>query len=148
VTDYQQIFQKFKGEEADLIPILQRVQESEGFISENSVQEIAEYLKISENQIYGVVTFYSKFKFTHPGRHSIKVCEGSACHMQGGRILSEAVERVYAIEAGETTEDQRFDLSRCSCMGCCSIAPAVSIDDKVYSQITVSQLMKILDEYE
>jgi NADH-quinone oxidoreductase subunit E len=148
VTNYMQIFQEFNGEEANLIPILQRIQAVDGYISEDCVHEVSEYLKISENQIYGVATFYSQFKFTKPGKHSVKVCEGSACHMQGAQILSEAIERGYKIKPGETTEDQRFDLARCSCMGCCALAPAISIDDKVYSQITVSQLKKILDQYE
>ena len=90
---YADIFSRFKGREGDLIPILQRIQEKFGYISQEAIRHISRFLKISENQIFGVASFYSQFRFTPPGRNSIKVCLGTACHVRGGQILCQAVDR-------------------------------------------------------
>ena len=142
------IFSGYKGEEGDLIPILQRVQEKYGYIMEDAIGHISRFLKISENQIFGVASFYSQFRFTAPGRNSIKVCLGTACHVQGGRILCDAVERELDISPGQTTEDGRFDLQRVACLGCCALAPVIQINDDIYSQMTVIRLKEILENYE
>jgi NADH-quinone oxidoreductase subunit E len=115
--DYRSIFSAFKGEAGDLIPILQRVQEKSGYISEEAIRRISRFLKISENQIFGVASFYSQFRFSEPGRNSVRVCLGTACHVRGGQILSEAVERALDISPGQTTKDKRFDLQRVACLG-------------------------------
>ena len=146
--DHINTFSEFKGEEGDLIPILQRIQEKLGYISKEAVRRVSRFLKISENQIYGVASFYSQFRFTEPGRNSIKVCMGTACHVRGGKILGEAVERELDISPGQTTEDKRFDLQRVACLGCCALAPVVQINDDIYSQMTVIRLKEILDKYE
>ena len=146
--DYIRLFSGFKGEEGDLIPILQKVQQKSGYISEEAVNHISRFLKISENQIFGVASFYSQFRFTAPGRNSIKVCMGTACHVRGGRILCEAVQRELDISPGETTEDKRFDFQRVACLGCCALAPVVQINDDIYSQMTVVRLKEILNKYE
>lgn len=146
--DHINTFSEFKGEEGDLIPILQRIQEKLGYISKEAVRRVSRFLKISENQIYGVASFYSQFRFTEPGRNSIKVCMGTACHVRGGQILGEAVERELDISPGQTTKDKRFDLQRVACLGCCALAPVVQINDDIYSQMTVIRLKEILDKYE
>ena len=146
--DHINTFSEFKGEEGDLIPILQRIQEKLGYISKEAVRHVSRFLKISENQIYGVASFYSQFRFTKPGRNSIKVCMGTACHVRGGQILGEAVERELDISPGQTTKDKRFDLQRVACLGCCALAPVVQINDDIYSQMTVIRLKEILDKYE
>lgn len=146
--DHINTFSGFKGEEGDLIPILQRIQEKLGYISKEAVRRVSRFLKISENQIYGVASFYSQFRFTEPGRNSIKVCMGTACHVRGGQILGEAVERELDISPGQTTKDKRFDLQRVACLGCCALAPVVQINDDIYSQMTVIRLKEILDKYE
>ena len=146
--DHINTFSEFKGEEGDLIPILQRIQEKLGYISKDAVRRVSRFLKISENQIYGVASFYSQFRFTEPGRNSIKVCMGTACHVRGGQILGEAVERELDISPGQTTKDKRFDLQRVACLGCCALAPVVQINDDIYSQMTVIRLKEILDKYE
>ncbi|UCD57549.1 MAG: NAD(P)H-dependent oxidoreductase subunit E, partial [Candidatus Hydrogenedentota bacterium] len=101
--DRAQLFSGFKGEEGDLIPILQGVQEKYGYISEEDTGHISRFLKISENQVFGVASFYSQFRFAPPGRNSIKVCLGTACHVRGGRILSEALQRELGVSPGQTT---------------------------------------------
>lgn len=146
--DYVGMFSDFKGEEGDLIPILQRSQEKFGYISREAVKNISRFLKISENQIFGVASFYSQFRFNPPGRNSIKVCMGTACHVRGGQILCEAVERELEISPGQTTEDGRFDFQRVACLGCCALAPVVQINDDIYSRMTVVRLKEILDKYE
>jgi len=143
-----ELFSGYQGEEGDLIPILQRVQEKQGYISEEAVRRISRFLKISENQIYGVASFYSQFRFTEPGRNSIKVCLGTACHVRGGQILIDAVERELDISPGETTACGRFDLQRVACLGCCALAPVVQINDDIYSRMTVIRLKEILQNYE
>jgi NADH-quinone oxidoreductase subunit E len=143
-----EIFSGCQGEEGDLIPLLQRVQEKHGYISEEAIGQISRFLKISENQIYGVASFYSQFRFAAPGRNSIKVCLGTACHVQGGQILLDAVERELDISPGETTVDGRFDLHRVACLGCCALAPVVQINDDIYSRMTVIRLKEILPNYE
>jgi NADH-quinone oxidoreductase subunit E len=141
-------FSGFKGEEGDLIPILQKTQEKHGYISEEAIRGISRFLKISENQIFGVASFYSQFRFTQPGRNSIKVCMGTACHVRGGQILCEAIQRELDISPGETSQDKRFDLQRVACLGCCALAPVVQINDDIYSQMTVIRLKEILNKYE
>ena len=146
--DYIRTLSGFKGEEGDLIPILQRTQKKFGYISEESIKHISRFLKISENQIFGVASFYSQFQFTAPGRNHIKVCLGTACHVRGGYILSDAVMRKLGISPGQTTEDKRFDFQRVACLGCCALAPVVQINDDIYSKMTVIRINDILDEYE
>ena len=145
---YIQLFSEFRGEEGDLIPILQKVQEEAGYISEEAIERISQFLKISENRIFGVASFYSQFRFTEPGRNSIKVCLGTACHVRGGHILAEAIERELGICTGQATEDKRFDFQRVACLGCCALAPVVKINDDIHSRVTVISLKKILDKYE
>jgi NADH-quinone oxidoreductase subunit E len=148
VKDYAAIFAGFRGEEGDLIPILQKTQEKFGFIPKEAVGRISRFLKISENQIFGVASFYSQFRFTAPGRNSIKVCLGTACHVKGGQILCEAVERELDLKPGGTTADRRYDLERVACLGCCALAPVIQINDDIYSRMTVIRLKEILEKYE
>jgi NADH-quinone oxidoreductase subunit E len=146
--DYTHIFSGFKGEEGDLIPILQKTQERFGYLPKEAVQHISHFLKISENQIFGVASFYSQFRFTAPGRNSIKVCLGTACHVKGGQILCQALERELEIKPGETTKDRRFDLERVACLGCCALAPVIQINDDIHSRMTVIRLKETLGKYE
>jgi NADH-quinone oxidoreductase subunit E len=146
--DYAGIFAGFRGEEGDLIPILQKTQEKIGYIPQEAVKLTSRFLKISENQIFGVASFYSQFRFTAPGRNSIKVCLGTACHVKGGQILCQAVERELDLKPGGTTADGRYDLERVACLGCCALAPVIQINDDIYSRMTVIRLKEILSKYE
>jgi len=146
--DYQDIFSGFKGEEGDLIPLLQKSQEKYGYISEESITYLSRFLKISENQIFGVASFYSQFRFDPPGRNSIKVCLGTACHVRGGQILSEALQRELDVLPGQTTKDRKFNLERVACLGCCALAPVVQVNTDIHSRMTVIRLKTILDKYE
>ncbi len=132
----------------ELIPILQDIQAAFGYIGEPSVKAISRYLRISENQIYGVSSFYAQFRFTEPGRHSVKVCLGTACHVRGGATLLDMLERGLDIHCGETTNDKRYDLDRVACLGCCALSPVVQIDRDIYSRMTVNRLTELLKNYE
>jgi len=141
------IRQEFKGEREDLIPILQRVQSVEGYLRPEAIRSISRWLKMSENEIYGVATFYAQFRFHPPGEHHIKICLGTACHVKGGeQILVTALQRLN-IKTGETTADGKYDLDRVACLGCCALAPVVAFDDKIHSQMSVLKIQEILDEH-
>jgi NADH:ubiquinone oxidoreductase subunit E len=146
--NYQKIFREFKGLESDLVPLLIRIQEQEGYISDESVRRISRFLRISENQVYGVATFYPKFRFTAPGIKSIKVCMGTACHVRGGLFLSETVGWKLGISIGQTTQDNRFDFQRATCLGCCTLGPVVQINEDIHSRVLVTELKEILEQHD
>jgi NADH-quinone oxidoreductase subunit E len=144
--DLSKVFESYAGERGDLIPILQQAQELLGYIQPDAVRAISRRLRISENEIYGVATFYAQFRFHPPGRRHIKVCLGTACHVKGGEQVLETARQRLGIDTGETTPDGAYDLERVACLGCCALAPVVQVDDKIYSQITVIKIQGILDE--
>jgi NADH-quinone oxidoreductase subunit E len=131
----------------DLIPLLQEIQDRAGYLSPESIQEVARLLQISENEVYGVASFYTQFRFNAPGRHTIKICLGTACHVRNGEKILEALERELKIKPGDTTPDGLFDLQRVACLGCCALAPVMQIDGQIYGRVTSSRLKKILEGY-
>lgn len=147
-STYYTIFSEFQGDEGDVIPVLQKIQEHYGYISEESVNRISRFLKISENKIFGVASFYSQFRFSKPSRHTIKVCMGTACHVRGGSLLIDGVGRELGIQPGETTHDNRFDFQRVVCLGCCALAPVIQIDDEIIARVSINRLGKILAKYD
>ncbi len=143
------IFQDFDlKDKGNLIPLLQAFQKKEGYISPETVSSISDHLGVSRSHIFGVATFYSQFKFTPPGRNSIKICLGTACHVQGGDFLLSALQMQIGIEPGETTEDRRFDLERVACLGCCALAPVMRINNDIHSRVSVIKIKEILSKYE
>ena len=144
----EDVMQDFTGESADLVPVLQRVQEADGYLSAGAMRRIARWLKVSESEVYGVATFYAQFRFSPPGKHHIKACLGTACHVQGGEQMLDVLERRLGVRPGETTADREYDLDRVACLGCCALAPVLTIDDKIYSQMSVLKLQRLLDERE
>jgi NADH-quinone oxidoreductase subunit E len=139
--------QQHQYSRGDLIPLLQEIQDRSGYLSSESVQEVARLLQISENEVYGVASFYTQFRFNAPGRHTIKICLGTACHVRNGEKILEALERELKIKPGETTPDGLFDLQRVACLGCCALAPVMQIDGQIYGRVTSSRLKKILESY-
>lgn len=141
------IKKEFKGEQADLIPVLQRIQAIYDYLPRDAIRKTARWLKISENEIYGVATFYAQFRFVPRGKHHLRVCLGTACHVKGGEQMLEVMKRRLEISPGETTDDGRYDLERVACLGCCALAPVVTLDEKTYAQMSVLKLQGILDEH-
>ena len=142
-----QILAPYRGQRGALIPVLQKVQEELGYLPEEAVSEIAYFLGVSESEVYGVASFYAQFRFERQGEHTIKVCQGTACHVRGGRRILEAVEREISIQPGETTEDYKFSLERVACFGSCALAPVMVMDKTVYGRMTTAKARKILAEY-
>ncbi len=139
-------FCKFEPKREYLVPALQEVQERDGYISEAAVEALAKYFNLSKADIYSVVSFYAQFKFTKPGKHTIKVCQGTACHVRGSGNLLKALKQRLGIEEGQTTPDGLISLEHVACLGACALAPAMVVDDKVYGRLTLPELEKILKE--
>ena len=143
---FSAIIEEFKGERGDLIPVLQRAQDLYGYLQPDAIRSISRWLKISENEIFGVATFYAQFRFHPPGRHHIKICLGTACHVRGGEQILVTAQQRLGVKTGETTADGKYDLDRVACLGCCALAPVVAFDDKIHSQMSVLKIQKIFDE--
>lgn len=141
---FAETLQPYKGNKEALITVLQKAQERFGYIPEVAVSQIARSLRVSENEIFGVATFYAQFRFEKPARHNIRVCLGTACHVRGGTRILEAVERELGIKPGETAPDNKFGLERVACFGCCAIGPVVVVDNKVYREMTPNRVKRLL----
>jgi NADH-quinone oxidoreductase subunit E len=115
----------------NLIAILQEIQERHGYLSEDALRALSAVTGVSENEIYGVATFYAQFRFQPPAEHTIHVCQGTACHVRGGHQLLHDFEERLNIKAGETTPDRKFGIERVACVGCCALAPVVLVDGHV-----------------
>jgi NADH-quinone oxidoreductase subunit E len=146
-TDIADIVAKYPANPCSLIPILQDVQARFGYLPEDSLEELERLSTISVNEIYGVATFYTQFRFTPPGEHTIYVCQGTACHVRGGFDVLRETEMRLGVSAGQTTEDGKFDLQRVACLGCCALAPVVSVDGTVHAGVSTKKIPSILKQY-
>lgn len=140
----RQAIKGFGRKRGNLIPILQKVQDRLGYLPREAMQEIADFLRIPEIDVYGVVTFYNQFRLSPPGRHSIRVCLGTACHMKGGYITLDAWKRRLEIEPRQTTPDREFDLDTVACVGCCTMAPVTVVDNKPEGKVEPTKVDGIL----
>jgi NADH-quinone oxidoreductase subunit E len=136
-----------RGDRGYLIPILQEVQESQGYVSPDVIDEIGAFTGVSPGEIFGVASFYAHFRFTKPGKHTIKVCRGTACHVRGSERILELVERELKVKAGQTTADELFSLERIACFGCCALAPVVVVDKDVHGRMSSTKARRLLIQY-
>ena len=120
------------------------VQERLGYLPGEAMEQIAVAMQIPEVDVYGVATFYNQFRLNPPGKHQIKVCMGTACHMMGGHIILDSFERRLEIKEGETTPDREFSLERVACVGCCALAPVVIVDENVEAKVAPIRVDGIL----
>jgi len=141
----QEIFSRHARERSSLIPILQDVQAVFGYIPAEAMTETARFLNVPESSVYGVVTFYAQFHLTRQGRHKIKVCQGTACHVRGGGRIMSALARKLGIRPGETTEDYQFSLERVACFGSCALAPVVVVDGEVHGRMTPQKAEQLVE---
>ncbi len=132
----------------NLIPLLQQIQAAFGYLPREAMIETALFLDIPEVDVYSIATFYNQFRLTPPGRHSVKVCMGTACHVKGGHISLAAWQRRLGIEPGETTPDREFDLDTVACVGCCAMAPVSVVDSKVEAKVDPTRVEGILLSYQ
>ena len=130
-----------------LIPILQEVQKAEGFLTKMSIQEVGQYLDIPVSKIYSIATFYNQFRFQPQGKFHIKICRGTACHIEGSTTILKELEKVLGIIENKTTRDGIFSLEIVSCMGACSLAPVMAINGEYFSHLTTAKIHSIIEEY-
>ncbi|MBT3272091.1 MAG: NAD(P)H-dependent oxidoreductase subunit E [Spirochaetales bacterium] len=131
-----------------LIQCLHKAQQLFGFLPESVQLYVANKLKVHMSEVYGVISFYSFFTDTPKGEHRINVCTGTACFVRGAQAVQEEFARLLGIEEGETTEDNRFSLGGLRCVGACSLAPVVLVNDKVYGNVTTGMVQEILNDCE
>ena len=144
VKKTREILERLGNHEENLIPILQQVQAVLGYLPSLAMLETARLLNIPEIDVYSVATFYNQFRLTPPGRHPIRVCMGTACHVKGGHITLAAWERRLKIGPGETTPDREFDLDTVACVGCCAMAPVTVVEHKVEGKADPTRVDGIL----
>ena len=131
-----------------LIPILQEIQDSFGYLPSEILMEVSDYTKIPASQIYGVATFYEQFHLEPRGRHTIKCCRGTACHVKGGSEIINAIKNELDTEEGGTTEDMKFTFETVACLGTCFLAPVIMIDNNYYGNLTADKISKIISKYD
>ena len=132
--------ESFGQDRGNLVPVLQRIQETCAYLSPEAIRKVATHLGITPGEVYSVATFYNQFRFHPPGKHPIKVCLGTACHVRGGDIILENFQRKLGIEEGQTTEDREFSIDRVACVGCCALAPVALVEDRVYGHMAPSKV--------
>ena len=142
-----EILEKYSKDKDNLIQILNEVQEKFGYVPTIAQEEIAKYLGIEVAEVYGVVTFYSRFTLKPKGKYNISVCLGTACFVKGSEKLLDRVKERLKIDVGETTPDGKFSIEETRCLGACGLAPVFTVNGEVYGKATVQMVDKILDEY-
>ncbi len=147
-SDYQEIkdFMVTMHRKSDLIEVLHKTQELYGYIPKHVVTLIAKTLKMPIAEIYGVITFYSRFSLFPKGKYAINICMGTACYVKGGEAIMKEFSRLLHIEPGETTDDLIFSLVETRCVGECADAPVITINDKVYKKVMIEDVPRILAE--
>jgi len=144
----KQILKRYGRKQENLVPILQKVQDKLGYLPKEAMLEIARFLNIPGMDVYSVITFYNQFRLNPPGKHSIRVCLGTACHMRGGYITLDAWKRRLGIDRGETTADREFDLDSVACVGCCVMAPVTVVDGKPQGKVEPTKVDGLLLSFE
>lgn len=131
-----------------LIPILQTIQKRYSYLPPQAMKMVAKHLEISTSEVYGVATFYNQFRFHPPGKHQIKICLGTACHVVGGDIILENFERKLGIKEGQTTPDREFSIERVACVGCCALAPVAIVDETTHGHMAPSKVEGLILGFE
>lgn len=129
-----------------LIPILQEVQETQGYLSREAVTLISKHLNLPAVKIYGVATFYNQFRFQPKGKYHIMVCRGTACHVKGSSRVLEMAQKILKLKPGQTSKDRLFSLEVVACMGACGLSPVININGEFYAKVTPQKLSKIIQE--
>jgi len=142
-----EIIMKYRDKPGALIPVLENVQSISGYLPESVQRRVASDLGIPLSQVYGVVTFYSFFTMTPRGKHQVRVCLGTACHVRGSKRVLNEIEQKLGIEPGECTEDREFSLDVVRCVGACGLAPVMVVDEDTHKQVKVAKLDQIMKKY-
>lgn len=130
-----------------LIPVLHEVQESYGYLPDEIQEKIAKEMNISKSEVFGVISFYSHFATKPAGKYKISVCMGTACYVKGAGAVLDKLKEKLQVKVGQTTEDGQFTLEECRCLGCCGLAPVLTVNGKVYGRLTIDDVDTILKSY-
>jgi NADH-quinone oxidoreductase subunit E len=133
--------------DSNLIAILQQTQEEYGYLPKQALKEVSRLMNVPLTRIFGIVTFYSQFTFIPRGRHAIKICTGTACHVKGVNDVKQKVKEQLNVAEGETTADYQFTLETVACIGTCFLAPVMMVDDRYFGKLTTDTVMDIVDRY-
>lgn len=147
VAKLDAIIAKHQGKPGGLIPVLEEAQIALEYLPVSVQKRVAKGLKLPFSRVYGVVTFYSFFTMKPRGRHTIRVCLGTACYVRGGKALADAIKKEYNVEEGDTTPDRRFTYESVRCLGACGLGPVVVVDEDVHGRVKPSKLKEVLSQY-
>lgn len=142
-----QIIDRHRGEDGTLLPVLQEVQEVLGYLPEEALVKVAEGLGLALSRIWGVVTFYGQFHLSPRGKNTIKVCQGTACHVRGSRRILDKIESVLEIQSGQTTPNLKFTLETVRCLGTCFLAPVMMVNRDYFGKLTLDRIEGILNQF-
>ena len=147
VNEFNCVLEEYKGQKNSIMPVLQKTQGIFGYIPEGSVKLISNALTIAESEIYGIITFYSQFTLTPKAKYNIDVCLGTACFVLGANDIMEKILAKLGVKVGEMTKDGKWIVTSCRCLGCCGLAPAITINGEVYGKVKVEDVEKILNSF-
>ncbi|MFO7924541.1 MAG: NADH-quinone oxidoreductase subunit NuoE [Bacteroidales bacterium] len=140
------LIKEYAGRKGIMIPVLQKTQSIYGYLPREAFERISGELGLSLSDMYGVATFYAQFRLSPVGKHIIKVCHGTACHVQNAGAITEALEEALKVADGETTGDGLFTLESVACLGCCSLAPVMMIGDETYGKLTGKEAVRVIKD--
>jgi NADH:ubiquinone oxidoreductase subunit E len=147
VEKLYEIIARYKGKPGGLIPVLEEAQVALEYIPVSVQKAIARGLNLPLSRVYGVVTFYSFFTMTPRGRHTVRVCLGTACYVRGGKALAETIEKTFGVREGETTPDRKFTYESVRCLGACGLGPVIVVDNDVHGRVKPAKVKEILNAY-
>lgn len=146
-TDVRKIIEKYDGDKGQLVSILQDIQDESRYLPRETLDDVSQVLDVPMSQIYSVVTFFRAFSLEPRGRHTLRVCLGTACHVRGATRILDCITRELDISAGQTTDDLAYTLETVNCLGCCALGPVVMVDDKYHGQMTLEKVDPLLESY-
>lgn len=147
ISTLDAIIAKYKDKPGGLIPVLEEAQVALEYLPSSVQLRIAKGLNLPYSRVYGVVTFYSFFTMTPRGRHTVKVCLGTACYVRGGKRIAEIMEKTYGVKEGETTPDRRFTYETVRCLGACGLGPVLVVNEDVHGRVKPAKVKEILADY-
>lgn len=140
------IIDQYKGKKGSIIPLLQKTQDLFGYLPKPAFEKLADNTELELSDMYGVATFYAQFRLSPAGKNIVKVCHGTACHVQNADELTEALAEILGVKDGETTADNLFTLESVACLGCCSLAPVIMVGDETYGKLNGKSAVKIIKD--
>ena len=143
--ELQAILSEFDGKQEEIIPILQKVQNAYSYLPEDSMKKVARFMHVPASRVYGVATFYAQFRFTPTGKNIVSVCRGTACHVRGAPAILEETTAVLGLEGEGTTEDMEYTVETVACIGCCALAPCVTVNEEVHGNLSKKKVRTLLN---